>query len=377
MLTMNLNYGRNGMSEDKPSDTIDELAPLKELGDLIEEHTKGLREELRKRNRTIERYRSRNAMLLDAIREAMDEPFNVVVPPPPKLDRRKKEHREAILHLCDTHLGKLTPSYSMEIARERVLMAGQKTIRLTHDLKAAYKTEKLHLLLGGDLVEGELIYARQAHEIEVPLIKQAVQEGPAVFVALIMLLLEEFREIEIYSVPGNHGRSAKAGARETNWDTVIASVIKDRLAQHKETEGRVTMHVSDDFYQIIDFPGGWRAILVHGSSIRGGFAGFPWYGTGRAVQGWYQSLSPHDYLFHGHFHTAAMMTLNFSEARACASTESGNEYALAEMKSAGYPSAWLGFLGADHGIVQEHRLYLTKADERRPARYRFGGSDDS
>ena len=99
-------------------------------------------------------------------------------------------------------------------------------------------------------------------------------------------------------------------------------------------------------------------LKIHGDQVRGGFAGFPWYGVGRRASGWKDALpGGYDVLVHGHFHTPAMFVQNSSICFANGSTESNNEYARSELAAAGDPSQRLLFVSKRYGVVADHLLW--------------------
>ena len=124
-----------------------------------------------------------------------------------------------------------------------------------------------------------------------------------------------------------------------------------------------------DTWYAIDRVFGWRNLLTHGDLIRGGFAGFPFYGVGKKISGWSDALpEAWDNLYFGHFHTLASGRQN-SRAWYCNGTvESDNDYARAELAATGLPMQRLQFFNARHGMVADRPIYLTYGLERKRAR---------
>lgn len=353
-------------------DAVEAAAPVADPAEI-----RDLREQIARLQGQVDRYRTRYGVLREALRDVFRDPPPITIPPAPKRDTRKREQRIAVLHVSDTQLGKRTASYSMDIGARRLELLVDLVRKITETQRSSYAIDECRLYLGGDLVEGERIFRGQAHLIDHSLLDQAVRIGPSIIVRMVLSLLATFRRVRVVAVSGNHGRDDFESHPDTNWDTVCAEVVRrtllgDESHPRRELDGRLDMVVSTDWKYVDRMPGGWGNLIVHGHQIRGGFAGFPWYGAGRKSGGWYQVVAePWDYLYFGHFHTAAMATVNFTEWRANGTTESGNDYAAAEMAAAGYPSQRLTFYNADHGLVQEHNLYLTQPGERVPAAQRF------
>jgi len=236
--------------------------------------------DLKKRN---DRLQSGAALIIDAVREAYEDPVDFYIPAMPKASKKKAEET-AVLHLSDLHIGKITSSYDSAVASERVNRLIEKVIRITNVRRSAAAIESIHIYVGGDIIEGEEIFPHQAHLIDQSVFEQAVRTAPAIMCRAITTLLKEFRYVKISCVAGNHGRNGPKGTRahpRTNWDTVCYEVMKMGLlginGKRAETKDRVTIDISDEFY-IVDRVYDWGNLIVHGHEIRGGFAGFPWYG---------------------------------------------------------------------------------------------------
>lgn len=335
--------------------------------------------DLQRRNdaleRALDRYRSGTRIIQETLKEIFSTPVKLEAPPRPAISR-KKEKEIAVLHISDTQLGKWTETYSMKVARKRLLRLAEKTVRITELRRNSAAVDEIHVYLGGDLVEGEDIFPHQAHLITAPLLEQAVREGPQIFVEVILYLLRHFPKVRVLCVPGNHGRNSKQAHPATNWDTVCADFIRCALLgtedhPRKEFAGRLEIEVSTTFYLIDRLPGGWGNLLVHGHQIRGGFAGFPFYGTGRKMGGWADSIDEAwDYLWHGHFHTYGSLVINHRLWLANGTTESDNEFALEQIASRNQPCQRLSFFNSEKGLIADHQVFL---EDRVPQLQRFRG----
>lgn len=333
---------------------------------------------------TLER-RLRKAMSGDsALRLALGDLYagfkHVTVPPKPRARKRKGNEEIAVLHISDTQIGKITVSYDSQVAAERIMRLADKTCRITEIRRNAASIKECHVYLGGDMVEGELIFAHQAHEIDSPLIDQACLHGPAMVTRAILRLLQEFDKVKIYCVPGNHGRDGPRGTRahpKTNWDRVFYEVVRLQLLgpdENPNTEMRKRVEYTasaDETFWVVDRVYDWGNLLVHGDQITGGFAGFPWYGTAKKAWGWIDGIpEPWDNLFFGHFHTPAMATIGHRRFYANGTTESDNEFALAQLAACGSPCQRLVFFDKNWGIVSDNLIEL---ETRTPALRRNNG----
>ena len=112
---------------------------------------------------------------------------------------------------------------------------------------------------------------------------------------------------------------------------------------------------------------GWGVLCVHGDQIRGGFAGFPYYGTAKKAWGWIDAIpKPWTYLAFGHFHNFAMGTLNKRTFLANGTVESDNVYAQEQLAAMGSPCQRLSFFNRKYGLVADHQIWL---DTSRKADY--------
>lgn len=325
---------------------------------------------LRKKVGTLERQlklaRARESSIIDAVvTELSENPPRLIAPPMPKTPRRKLEEI-AVLHLSDIQLGKVTETYDTAKAEERVMLACSKAIEVAEVRRSFAKIDELHVYLGGDMVEGEDIFATQAHEIDSSVYDQACVNGPAIFAKAILSLLAAFPRVVVCTVPGNHGRNGSPHSRahpRTNWDQVLYHTTRTLLLggpanPRRDLEGRLEFRLSERFW-IVDRVYKWGNLLVHGHQISGGFAGFPWYGASKKAWGWIDSI-PEQWtsLWFGHFHTPVRMTLNKREIFANGTTESDNVYAQEQLAACGRPCQRLVFMDARHGVVSDDLLYL-------------------
>jgi len=328
-----------------------------------------LRQQVGSLERRIRKLHSKEELILDAVRETLEEsPRSISVPPAPRLKRKRGADEEiAILHLSDIQLGKVTKTYDTAVAEERVLAACRKAA-LIADLRRSMATiDEIHVYLGGDMVEGEDIFPTQAHEIDSSLLQQAVVNGPRIFSKAVLYLMSQFPRVRLQAVAGNHGRNGPKGTRsnpETNWDSVLYHCLRMILLgieelPRGEMKGRLEFPLSSDFY-VVDRVFDWGNLVVHGHQIGGGFAGFPWYGTAKKAWGWIDAIEePWNNLFFGHFHTPAMATLGMRRFYANGTTESDNTFAKEQLAACGEPCQRLCFMNAEHGVISDDLLYLS------------------
>lgn len=344
----------------------------KGTGDDLPADVELLKNEIRSLRKRIRVGAGKEDLIVQAVRENLREN-------PPKLkpiqkipkDRRSNKNEEiAVLHYSDPQIGKITSSYDSAVAMARAEMLAKKTVQITEIRRSSSPIRECRVYLGGDIVEGESIFPGQAFLIDNPLIEQACNVAPMAISRMVRYLLENFEKVKVVCVPGNHGRNSKFSDPRTNWDMVACRVAKLMLS---DTDGnllpRLEFDVPGSFFYV-DRVFEWGNLIVHGDQIRGGFAGFPWYGAAKKASGWADTIKePWDYLWFGHFHTMTSGTLNHRTFLANGTTESDNEYALEQLAAAGWPVQRLAFFSANHGLISDNPVWLT--DERRSQAQRW------
>lgn len=309
-------------------------------------------------------------LIVSAVQSIFDDtPPDIKAPPlPPKNNNKALE--VAVLHLSDLQIGKRTADYDSSVAETRLQTIVEKTSEIVSLRMHTARIPELHIFFGGDLVEGEQIFAGQAHEIDTPLLTQACRTGPEAFTRTIHGLLPLFDKIHTHWVRGNHGRDgSKHGdqSKHTNWDTV-AAIITQALC--KPLAPRVTFNIAELDWKLVVETLGWKHLLCHGDQIKG-MLGFPWYGFGKKVGGWYQTVEPFDYVWTGHFHTAAAFDINNVTVLANGTLESSNAYAQESLAAGGAPKQRLAFFNESHGLIADSMLVLDSS--RAPAKNRWKG----
>jgi hypothetical protein len=272
----------------------------------------------------------------------------------------------AVAILSDWQLGKVTPSYSSEVCEQRIAQYADKVASLTNIQRKDHPVKALHVWLLGDLLEGELIFAGQAHRIDASLYRQVTVDGPRILGDFLRRMLTVFETVHVTAVIGNHGAIAgpfrKEMDPEANGDRMIYRIVQQLLVKEKRLTWVIPDGPRERNWYAIDRIGNYSCLLFHGDQIRGGFAGFPWYGLAKKVWGWSSGAisEPFQDVALGHFHTPTRATLNRITARVNGSTESDNTYAQEELAASGRPSQWLIFVEPAQGLVTCE--YLVRLD---------------
>ena len=318
--------------------------------------------------RQLDKAKASKAELVEAVyRAALDAASGLSLAPipHPDRDRRKGRAEVAVAMLSDWQLGKKTPTYSSEVCEARVQRYASKVESLAAIQRADHPVRTVHVWLLGDLVEGELIFPGQAHRIDASLYRQVAVDGPRILGDFLRRMLGAFDRVHVTAVIGNHGAIGGPVRREmhpeSNADTMVY-----RITEQIVSDPRLTWTIADPSgergWYAIDRIGEYSCLLFHGDQVRGGFAGFPFYGLAKKVWGWSTAIGePFQDVALGHWHTPTRMTLNRVTARVNGSTESDNTYALEQLAAAGRPSQWLYFVDPDKGRVTAE--YVVQLDD--------------
>lgn len=333
-----------------------------------DERVKLLMREVGTLKKQLSGYTTRDALIMAAVKDAFQAPPCLTLRAPPKAGKSKAvEH--ALLHLTDLHIGKLTPTFDAATARTRLRQAVAATSEITNLRRQTARIDRVYLALGGDCVEGEEIYPGQSHDIEGDLFWQTREASEAI-AEIILSLLQEFPEVYVFAVEGNHGKNGYRGSKATNWDSIAyysARMMVESAA--KKDAKRITWdipHERDERWYSIARIMGWGVMLIHGDQLKGGSLGFPWYSSQKKALGWTDTVGQGvDAILAGHWHVEAKQTVGKRTMLACGSIESTNIYARESFAGVDDPHQKLYFWNQGHGLLSDCKLYL---GDRKPNR---------
>ncbi len=346
--------------------------------------------DMREAVRTIGQLRAKldkRAMVTNAFIEAIEHiwleaPPVVEVPAAPHDFGDGPNEEIAVLHLSDIHFGKHTQTYNTEIAGERIKLLADKVNHITNIRRNGAKIKELRVYFGGDFVEGENIFSKQILHVDSGVLQQAIYQPPIYLARMLLSFLGNFEKVTVKAVPGNHGRPGRFRDLRhplTDWDRVMYEYTKALLVNREEMgpnyhdpyglekDGRLAFDVVETWYYV-DRVFDWGNLVVHGDQIRGGFAGFPFYGVAKKAWGWgdvvpeleriHGRYGHWDYLWFGHFHTYTSGNLNFKTFLANGTVESHNSFAAQELASAGAACQRLAFFDDEHGLISDNQIFL-------------------
>ena len=319
----------------------------------IEAELKRLRTEVRKAYNKLAKQETTESLINQAVTEALKSVKVQPVQPPKKRKRNKKQSPEAWLCLSDWQVGKKTDTYSTEVAGKRVR-------QLTNQAAALIRKENpkvLHIVLQGDMVEGEAIFAGQPFEIDEDLWTQAVKTVPKMITHVITKLSPLVPKIKVACVHGNHGRSGFKGgghSRKTNWDLVAYNTASLMC----QIAGVTNAHwdISEEWF-VVQKIAGHGMMCIHGDQIGGGCP-FNVAAIYKKAMGWTHNIPDWKFLSVGHHHTHASGELNKDiYFFLSGSPESGNEFAREKLAQGGLALQRMCFFNTS-GLLSEHLLKM-------------------
>ena len=311
----------------------------------------------------LRRSQTKTADLILAVHEgARDAAVILGNPPgvePPKPDKRAGSEEVALLHVSDWQYGKVTQSFSSQIARERVDELSRLVVKLTNIERADHPVRECHVMLGGDMVEGVTIFPGQVFEVDGPLLPQIFGVAGA-GEAMLRTLLGNFEKVVCWEEPGNHGRLGRKGdhPERDSADLLVYRLIRERLASY-EADGRLVWNETQGWHSIVEI-GEYRALLVHGDEIKSFGGNIPAFGISRKVNAWASGVvkEPFTDCYMGHFHQAMVLPLAHGRGRTFVnpSLESDNVYAQEFVGASGTPGQRLNFVSPKRGRVTSERV---------------------
>lgn len=261
---------------------MSELKPLGEWADARTEARFEENHEIARSNRALRSLLKDRDDELETVRKRLGlyEAMEAATIAPPKWlapKARKGTERLAIpsLLLTDIHWGeRVNPDeidgvnrYDTRISAQRIQRAGEGAIKLCRDYLSGVQYEGLSLMLGGDLLSGEI--HDELRETNAESTVESVVGVMEVLIAGVGLLADHFGRVDINCVAGNHGRRTRKPRSKRrsadNYDTLVYRLMARELAG----DSRVTIRVAeaaDLRFEVY----GTKYCLTHGDQFKGG-----------------------------------------------------------------------------------------------------------
>lgn len=337
-------------------------------------------ERLRREANVLRQDRWRVYEELVATRRIREDVLNLTDPPlRPKLVSYKrppglKHSHIVLLHLSDFHCGEVVEldqvnglnRYDSKLFEVRLARFFNKAVSLLTEHWSSGKIERIIVLLGGDLVTGEIHEElAKTNDEYVPETVRRVGEALAGGLALLRSKLKV--PVDVHTTPGNHGRLTRKleakGFAANSWDTLSAyfaeAALKDSdVAWSYPPSGEALMKIFD-----------YNVLGLHGHNLGGGqSAGTGVYGPIYAmVRGMWKTRQ--SYLDRGirlhyqlicHYHTTVVMPLGAANG----SLIGPSEYGMNTLKILPEPAQQnLIVFHPENFIVDHKKIFVGAPDE--------------
>lgn len=278
----------------------------------------------------------------------------------------------ALVMLSDLHLDEVvnpaevavggTPlnAYSREIALQRLHRTADGAVRLGTDLMRGFSYDGAIVVLGGDLVTGNLHDLAEFNETHSVI--ATVDYWVDHLAAFLATIADAYGPVHVVSVVGNHGRTTRKprtkGRVEDNFDYLLARL----LWRHYSGDERFSWNIPVSADAYVDVYG-TRLLVTHGDQARGG-SGISGLLTPVSLMDHRKRKRdasmgrPYSHLFMGHWHTylrTGTVTVN-------GSMKGTDEYAYLSNFGHEEPSQAFAVITPEHGVTVEAAIYC--ADQR-------------
>ena len=278
----------------------------------------------------------------------------------PKTVSKKGQEEVALWHITDTQVGKETPDYNTEIAKERVIKFVDKAIKITDMQRTSHPVNQCVIAFGGDMIEGACFqFPSQPFEIDSTIFEQYVNTS-RILVDVVRKALSAYDKVTVVAEYGNHGRMGSKRdclPKSDNIDRMVYHLSKEILGN----QDRLIWEDDEEDIKRIEV-GNYRALLIHGDEIgRGGFASPST--IVRHADRWKSGAYPWDFrdIYTGHYHCHLELPMANGEGAVfqTGSTESSNRYARDTMAASAIPSQRLHFIDPIRGrVTSQYRILL-------------------
>ena len=298
---------------------------------------------------------------------------------PVRTKSTKLPEREAVLLLSDWQLGELVGieetggvnAYSWEIATERAGRLVTAVVGNMLNQMQAYRVSRLVVAVLGDIVEGHDIFNGQAWSLERDAAVQSL-DGSELMAGVICGIVEELAPrgvtVDVYCVPGNHGKPGgrKAGATPMtfSFDYLLYRMLEKELAKQPirevgiEPAGRLLFEAAGQVF-----------LMTHGNEVRG-WGGFPFYGLDKTHAKLTMELETlFTFWLLGHWHSEATLPAGRGKRVVNGTMVGANQLTQAAVLTTSTPCQKLLYISRDFGLAEEAYMVLAPNERRRPHIY--------
>jgi len=259
-----------------------------------------------------------------------------------------------VLLISDLQAGHLTETFNFDVLKDRMHKLVERTLRITALHRKSHAIPTLEIFLLGDLVHGENVghtvdlneledtVKVQMYDVVIPLLEWAIAE-----------FAQNFAQVNIRCVRGNHGRVSKVNAITTNWDDMCYYTLRSIFRQ----VDNVKFSIAKRFFQHVNV-NGTRFLLAHGDQINM-YLNIPLYGLTNRSMRWQDTLGRFDVMTVGHFHNFAQMDWNHTQIIVNGCFVTDDEWVAKVLGLSGSCSQTLMSVHPKKGITFTSKIHLT------------------
>ena len=270
-----------------------------------------------------------------------------------KAPKKRGDEEEAILHCSDGHAGKITTSFDKDVyvARMETMFRSAMTIVKLH--RNMYPVRKLHIILTGDMVQGENIaQGSKVGEVEMGARDQVKKLACPTWNNVIASFKQEFEEVDVHGLPGNHGKE-KLAPETSNYDLLLYDILEKGIGN----EGGINVFSHEDWAKIIEIFG-FKIFAFHGDGVPCQ-QGVPFFALDKKLKSWYMQYGGFSYAMGGHFHKRHTDEISSKlEYFMSGSLVSDDAWALKRLGISSNPSQWIYGIHPKHGITWRYPLVV-------------------
>lgn len=312
--------------------------------------------------------RTKTTLAREAVADTLQDSISRIgaFPPtkPPKKRTGKLDVAEMHLAISDVHVGSfvdaslasnLSKGYNIDVFRNCADTMEERVIFFKELYDSGFKCEKLVVGLLGDVVDGEAIFLGQALQVD-RIITEQVVEAAHRFASMFYNWSKIFREVEVFCVPGNHGRIGKKN--ELHWRSNLDYMAYLFIQQKLEAQKNVNVFISRSPNMIVRH-GITNFLYHHGDFVKGGAGSYVAYE--RKVQ----SISamgdiPIHFSVSGHYHHSSSNSgPNARQYFTNGSWPGTNEFSVNVINTGDTPAQKMWLFAPERGLVHSQTdIYL-------------------
>lgn len=254
--------------------------------------------------------------------------------------------------------------YNMDVFSSRYQALIERTVDISNNHVGQAEFPGIIYLRGGDAISGEIHdELAQTNDLSaVPAVRHLVRherEG-------IKQLKSRFGRVDVYSIPGNHGRTTEKshakGYVNLNFETIVAWWL-ETLFEDDPNVRFFTPASGDAYFDAL----GWKTLMSHGDRM-GSRGGQGFIGPAATIMRGHRKLydnftrtgKPVHYILTGHLHTSLMLSLGFANGALCGY----GEYARDLRADPDAAKQWLLYFHEKRGVSAHYEVQLSDRPQR-------------